>query len=202
MTTLFQRGPAEEVPRFELNLDRVTISRRSIDSAICCVQSYERDPLFTKQVTNNGISMGLSAVNIAGSVCEDSVYDPYNHILPEGSGAVVDDLKRAYDVVVVRRKDARHTSERRFGVASVEPSVVGETSGQQAVRIYNIVEVGEVEYLPQSVTAPLIPSTSYDARILHKGNGRKVRRSLQLHSSVDSSLTMSRLCCPRDGGIL
>ena len=75
MTNLFQRVPAEEIPRFELNLDRVTIGRRSIDSAICCVQSYVRNPLFTQRdfLTDNGVSMMLSAVNLAGSVCEDSV---------------------------------------------------------------------------------------------------------------------------------
>ena len=135
------------MPRFQLNLDRVTIDRRSIDSAICCVQSSVRDPLFTQRnfLTNNGISMLRSAVDVAGSVCEDSVYDPWTVILPEGYAAVVADLKRAYDVVVVRRKDAHDTSERWFGVASVDSSVVGESSGQQAVRISNIVEVGEVE---------------------------------------------------------
>ena len=37
--------------------------------------------------------MLLSAVNVAGSVCEDSVYDPWTVILPEGYAAVVVDLK-------------------------------------------------------------------------------------------------------------
>ena len=114
MTALFQRGPAEEIPGFRLNLDRVNIDRRSIDSVICCAQSVVRDPLFTQRdfFTDNGISMMLSAVNVAGSVCEDSVYDPWAVISPEGYAAVVADLERAYDVVVVRRKDARDTSER------------------------------------------------------------------------------------------
>ena len=171
MTTLFQRGPSEETPRFQLNLDRVTVDRRSIDSAICCVQNFERDPLFTQRdfLTNNRISILLSAVNVAGSICEDSVYDPWTVILPEGYAAVVADLKRAYDVVVVRRKDARYTSERWFGVASVESSVVGESSGQQAVRISNVVEVGQVEYLPQSVSTMQVPSTSLDM----KSNGEE-----------------------------
>ena len=84
--------------------------------------------------------MLLSAVNIAGSVCEDSVYEPWSLILPEGYGAVADDVKKAYDVVV-RRKDALDTSERWFGVASVESSVAGESSVQQGLRISNIVEV-------------------------------------------------------------
>ena len=89
--------------------------------------------------------MLLSAVNVAGSVCEDSVYDPWAVISPEGYTAVVSDLKRAYDVVVVRRKDARDTSERWFGVPSVASSAVGESSGLPAVRISNVVEIGQVE---------------------------------------------------------
>ena len=175
MTTLFQPGPVEAIHRFELSLDRVSITRRSIDSAICCVQSFVRDPLFTQRdfFTDNGISMLLGAVNIAGSVCEDSVYDPWNVILPEGYAAVVAGLKRAYDVVVVHRKDARDTFDRWFGVASVESSVVGESSGQQGVRISNIVEVGEVEYLPQSISIPHMPSTSSCVKALAKEKRKK-----------------------------
>ena len=178
LTTLFQRGPAEEIPQFKLSLNRVTIGRHSIDSAICCVQSFVRDPLFTQRdfFTDVGISMLLSALNIAGGVCEDSVYDPWNVILPGGNGAVVNDLKKAFDVVVVRWKDARDTFERWFGVASVESSVVGESSGQQAVRILNIVEVGEVEYLPQSVSATQMPSTSFGTKYPGKGKRRKCEK--------------------------
>ena len=62
------------------------------------------------------------------------------------------------------RKDAQDTSERYFGVACVKFSVVGESPGQQFVRISNIVEVGEVEYLPESVLVPQIPSTGYSAK--------------------------------------
>ena len=139
------------------------------------MQSFVRDPLFTQRdfFTDNGIAMLLSAVNLAGSVCEDCVYDSWTVILPEGYAAVVADLKRAYDVVVVRRKDARDTSERWIGVASAESSVVGESSGQQAVRISNVVEVGEVEYLPQSVSTMQTPSTSFGVRSPGKGEQRK-----------------------------
>ena len=175
MTALFQRGPAEEIPRFQLNLDRVTIDHRSIDSAICCVQSFVRDPDFTLRdfFTDSGTSMLLSAVNVAGSVCEDSAYDPWAVISAEGYAAVVSDLKRAYYVVVVRRKDARDTSERWFVVGSVASSAVGESSGQQAVRISNVVEVGQVEFLPQSVSTTQVPSTSFAVRSLGKGKQKK-----------------------------
>ena len=117
------------------------------------MQSYVRNPQLTQQdfLTGDGISMLLSAVNIAGSFCGDTVYDPWDRILPRGYDAFVRYLKKAYDVVVVHQKDARDTSERWFGVASVESSDVGESSGQQGVRISNIVEVVEVESLPESV---------------------------------------------------
>ena len=175
MTTLFQRGPAEEIPRFQLNLDRVTIDHRSIDSAICCVQSFVREPLFTQRdfFTDSGISMLRSAVNVAGSVCENSVYDPWTVFSAEEYAAVLCDLKRAYDVVVVRRKDARDTSERWFGVGSVASSAVGGSSGQQAVRISNVVEVGQVEYLPQSVSATQVPSTKFAVKSPGKGKQKK-----------------------------
>ena len=176
MTELFQRGPAEEIPRFHLNLDRVTIDPRSIDSAICCVQSFVRDPLFIERdfFTDNGISMLLSAVNVAGSVCQDSVYDAWTVISPEGYAAA--DLKRAYDFVVVRRKDAWDTSERWFGVASVAFSVVGESSDQQAVRISKVVEVGQVESLPQSVYSVPLPSISFGVKSPGKGKQKKSER--------------------------
>ena len=175
MTTFFQRGPAEEMPRFELNLDGVTISRRCIDSAIWCVQGFVRNPLFTQWdfITDNRISMLLSAVSIAGSVCEDSVYDPWKIILPDGYGDVVNDLKKAYDYVVVRRKDSWDTSERWFGVAGVESCVVGESSDQQANRISNIVVVGEVEYLPHSIPTPQMHSTSSSVKLPGKGKREK-----------------------------
>ena len=120
--------------------------------------------------------MLLNAVNIAGSVCEDSIYNPWNIILPEGYRAVVDDVKKAYNVVVLRRKDARDTSERWFGVASV----VGESSGQQAVRISNIVEVGEVEYLPQSVSTMQMPSTDCGTTSPGKGKRKKSATSAKV----------------------
>ena len=175
MTALFQHGPAEEIPRFQINLDRVTIDRRAIDSAACCVQSFVRDPLFTQRnfFTDNGISMLLSAVNFAGSVCEDPVYDPRAVICPDGYAAVVSDLQKAYDVVVIRQKEARDASERWFGVASVAYSAVGESSGQQTVRISNVVEVGQVEYLPQSVSATQMPSTSFAIKSPGKGKQKK-----------------------------
>ena len=175
LTTLFKLGPLEDAPRFALNVDRVTINRRAVESAICCIQSYVRNPSFTQRdfFTDYGISRLLSAVNDAGSVCEDSVYDPWNRVLAEGYDVVVRDLKRAYHVVAAHRNDARDTSERLFGVTSIDSSVVEETSGHQRVRIVNFFEVGKVECLSESVFAPQIRSTSYSAKNPAKGKRKR-----------------------------
>ena len=45
--------------------------------------------------------------------------------------------------------------------------------GQQAVRISNVVEVGQVEYLPQSVSAIQKPSTSFAVKSPGKGKQKK-----------------------------
>ena len=74
---------------------------------------------------------------------------------------------------MVRRKDARDTNERWFGVASVESFVVGESSGQQSFRISNVVGVVEVEYLRQSVSTMQTPSTSSGVKSPGKEKQRK-----------------------------
>ena len=91
---------------------------------------------------------------------DQSICGPWANMLPEGYEATLVDLKKAYDVVVVRRKEARDTSKRWFGVRSVESSEVGEPSCRAGVRISNVVEVGQVEYLSGSVPARDQPCSS------------------------------------------
>ena len=87
-------------------------------------------------------------------------------------------------------------------VASVKSSVVGEAPGQQAVRISNVIEVGEVEYC----TSPFLPCKR-PARVsvlkaLERGNRKIKKHPPKLQSSVALSFTMSRWCCPGDGSLL
>ena len=95
-----------------------------------------------------------SAVTAAATVCEESSYEPWSNMLPEKYEATVVDLKKAYDAVVVRRKNARDNSETLFGMRSVESSQVGEPSCWTGVRISDVVKVGQVEYLCESILAP------------------------------------------------
>ena len=59
--------------------------------------------------------MQSSAVNAAATVCLEPLYEPWTNVSSEGHTAVVCDLKKVSDVVLVRQKNARDTSERRFG---------------------------------------------------------------------------------------
>ena len=74
---------------------------------------------------------------------------------------------------MVCQNDARDTSERLFGVNSVESTVVGESCCQQGVRISKVVKVGEVKFLLESVLAPQIPRMSYSAESPAKGKRKK-----------------------------
>ena len=96
-------------------------------------------------------------------------------MLPEGYEATPVDLKKAYDVVVLRRKEARDTSERWFGVRSVESSEVGEPSCRTGVRISNVVEVGQVRYLSGSVPARVQPCSSSTISPRSPGKGKRKR---------------------------
>ena len=86
------------------------------------------------------------------------------------------DLRKAYDAVVVRRKEARDNSERWFGVRSIESSEVGEPSCWTGVRISDVVEVGQVENLSESVPARDQPCSSTTVSPRSPGK-RKRKRS-------------------------
>ena len=96
-------------------------------------------------------------------------------MLPGGYEATLVDLRKAYDVVFVRRKEARDTSERWFEVRSIESSKVGELSCWAGVRIFNVVEVGQVEYLSGSVPAWDQPCSSTTLSPRSPGKGRRKR---------------------------
>ena len=155
MTTLFLRDPVEELPAFTVKLNGIGFSHRLVEKSIACIQDFVRSPRFTQRefFSDNGVNLLVSAVNAAGSMRDQSTYEPWASVLPDSYEATLVDLRKAYDVVVVRRKEARDTSERWLGVRSVESSEVGEPSCRAGVRISNVVEVGHVEYLSGSVPA-------------------------------------------------
>ena len=146
MTNLFLRDSVEELPAFTDSLNGIALNLRVVERSIACVQSFVRSLRFTQRefFSDIGINLLVSAIDAAGSIRDQSNCEPWANVLPEGYEATLVDLRKAYDAVVVRRKEARDTSERWFGVRSLESSEVGEPSCWAGVRISNVVEVGQV----------------------------------------------------------
>ena len=177
LTTLFLRDSVEELPAFTVKLNGICLDRRLVEKSIACIQDFVRSPRFTQRdfFSDNGINLLVSAANAAGSMRDQSTCEPWANVLPDGYEATLVDLKKAHDVVVVRRKEARDTSERWFGVRSVESSEVGEPSCRAGVRISNVVEVGQVEYLSGSVPARDQPCGSTTVSPRSPGKGKRKR---------------------------
>ena len=88
---------------------------------------------------------------------------------------------KAYDAVVVMRKNARDTSERWFGVLSVESSEVVEPSCRTGVRISDVVDVGQVENLSESILAPNQPRSS-STTMPPRTPGKSRRKKSETHA--------------------
>ena len=177
MTNLFLRDSVEELPAFTVSLNGIALKRRVVERSIACVQSFVRSPRFTQRdfFSDNGINFLVSAIDAAGSIRDQSNCEPWANVLLEGYEATLVDLRKAYDALVVRRKEARDTSERWFGVRSVESSEVGEPSCQAGVHISKVVEVGQVEYLSGCVPARDQPGSSTRVSPRSPGKGKRKR---------------------------
>ena len=169
------------MPATTVSLNGVALNRRVVERAIACVQSFVRSPRFTQRdfFSDNGINLLVSAIDAAGSIRDQSTCEPWASVLPEDYEATLVELRKVYDAVVVRRKEARDTSERKFGVHSVESSEVGESSCWAGVRISDVVEVGQVEYLSGSLPVrdqPCGSCTTMSPRSPGKGKRKRSAR--------------------------
>ena len=160
-----------------MSLNGIALHRRVVEKSIACIRDFARSPRFIQRdfFSDKGITLLASAVNAAGSMRDRSTCEPWVNVLPEGYEATLVDLLKVYDAVVVRRKEAWDTSERWFGVHSIESSEVGEPSCRTGVRIADVVAVGRVEYLSESVPARDQPcsSTTVSPRIPGKGKHKR-----------------------------
>ena len=87
-------------------------------------------------------------LNTADAVRHSSEFDPWVAIGVEAC-PVIDDLKSCRKKVVPQKKAIKETRERRFGAETVASSVVGEAAPRATVRISNVVEVADVQYVEE-----------------------------------------------------
>ena len=135
-------------PVFTVSLDGVAIEHEQVKGAVACVQDFVRRHLFTQRnfFSETGISMLHTAVTAANAVRKSSKFDPWGAIDVE-AGPVIADLKLCREKIVSRRKAVKDTRERWFGSETVASSAVREAAPRTTVRISDVVEVGDVQYV-------------------------------------------------------
>ena len=120
----------EDLLKFSIKLGGFALNNQSTESSVACVQSFVELPRFTERdfFSDNGISLLTSAVIATATLREESSYEPWRNVLPAGYEATVNDLKNAYDAVVVRQSVALDASEIWRDLRSVKSSDIGEPS--------------------------------------------------------------------------
>ena len=87
-----------------------------------------------------------TAVTAADAVQNSAKFDPWGAIGVEAS-PVIADLKSWREKILSRRKAMKDTRERWYSVETVASSAAGETAPRTSVRISEVVEVGDVQYV-------------------------------------------------------
>ena len=146
------RGPSELHPVFTVSLDGVAVDHEKVKGAVACVQDFVfvRHPLFTQRssFSETGISMLNTDVTAADAVRNSDRFDSWGAIDVE-AGPVVADVKSCHEKVLSQRKAVKDTRERWFSAETVASSAVGESAPRTTVRISDVVEVGDVQYVAE-----------------------------------------------------
>ena len=117
---------------------------------MACVQDFLHHPLFTQRnfFSETGISMLNTAVTVADAVRKSAKFDPRGKIGVE-AGPVIADLKLCREKIESRRKALRDTRERWLSSETVASSAVGEAAPHTTLRISDVVEVGDMQYVEE-----------------------------------------------------
>ena len=144
------RGPSELHPVFTVSLDGVAIGHEKVKGAVACVHDFVRHPSFTQRsfFSDTGISMLNNAVIAADAVRNSDRFNPWGAIDVE-AGPVIADLKSCREKILSQRKAVKDTRERWFSAETVASSAVDERSPRTTVRISDVVEVGDVQYVAE-----------------------------------------------------
>ena len=150
LTALVVRGPSEPHPLFTLSLDGVAIDHEKVKGAVACVQDFVRHPLFTQRsfFSETWISLLNTAVTAADAVQISARFDPWGAIGLK-AGPVIADLMSCRWKILSQKKAVKDTQERWFSAETVSPSAVGETAPRTTVRISDVFEVGDVQYVAE-----------------------------------------------------
>ena len=144
------KGPSEVHPLFTVSLDGVAIDHVKVKGAVACVQEFVCHPSFTQRsfFSETGIGMLNNAVTAADAVRNRARFDLWGAIDVE-AGPLIIDLKSCREKILSQRKAVEDTRERWFSAETVALSAVGESAPRTLVRISDVVEVGDVQYVAE-----------------------------------------------------
>ena len=174
LTALIVRGPVTCGGRFIINLEQVMICADEVQSAILCVQDFVRSPHFTQRIyfSDSGIAMLTESVAISDRITHSAVFEPWNHVENTSHSQVVADVCGCVSEALDRRRMVKDSQEQWYAVGGIRPSSEDSTS-RCGVRISNIVEEGQVEYVPVRAPFPISPGPSN----LRDSSGKSKKRS-------------------------
>ena len=174
------KGPSEMHPVFTVSLDGVATDHDKVKGAVACVQDFVCHPSFTQGsfFSETGIGMLNSAVTAADAVWSSAHFDLWGSIDVE-AGPVITDLKSCREKILSQRKAVKDTRERWFSAETVASSAVSESAPRTTVRISDVVEVGDVQYVAEHEKLGLpCCSRSSPARV-RRGSRPQVLESLR-----------------------
>ena len=168
------KGPSKLNPVFTVSLDGVAVDHQKVKGAVAWVQDFVRHPLFTQRCffSETGISMLNTAVTAADAVRNSDRFDPSGAIGVE-AGPVIADLESCREKILSQRKAVKDTREWWFSAETVASSAVGESAPRKTVRISDVVDVGDVQYVAEHEKLGL-PCCSWSS----PGKGKKRQSSM------------------------
>ena len=90
--------------------------------------------------------MLYAAIDSDDDVCARAVFDRWETVRVRPHADIVADLKRCRNYLLLPRKTSKNVLERKFGLANLKSSSVDNAVSRTGVRIYNINEVGEMDF--------------------------------------------------------
>ena len=116
-----------------------------------------------------------TAVTAADAVRNSARTDPWGAIEVE-AGPVNADLKSCREKIMSQRKAVKDARERWFSAETVASSAVGESAPRTTVRISDVVEVGDVQYVAEHEKLGL-PCCSWSTSSPGKSKKRRAPKS-------------------------
>ena len=178
LSALIVRGPVTCGGRFINNLDRVMICEDKVHSAILLVPDFIRSPDFTQRIffSDSGIAVLAESAAISDRITHSAVFEPWGHVETTSCSQVLADVCGCLNEALDRRRLVKDSQEQWYAVGGIRPSSEDSTS-RSGVRISNIVEEGQVEYVPVRVPFPISPGPSNLRDSFEKSKRRTISRS-------------------------